>query len=64
VVRYAQGGSGTAAGDSLITAGLWTTTPSTVKLLDFGLNEIYAGALASNGFTLSTKTSTLLAYSK
>ena len=64
VVRYAQGGSGAAEGDSLITAGPWTTTPSTVKLFDFGLNEIYTGSLASNGFTLSTKTSTLLAYAK
>jgi len=64
VVRYAQGGSGTAAGDSLIQGGLWTTTPSTVKLLDLGLSEVYTGTLTSNGFTISSQTSTLLAYSK
>ena len=64
VVRYAQGGSGMAAGDSLIQAGLWTTTPTAVKLLDFGASEVYAGTLASNGFTLTTKTLTLLGYSK
>ena len=64
VIRYAQGGSGAAAGDSLIEKGPWTTTPSTVKLFDFGLNEVYTGTLGSNGFTLATKTSTLLAYSK
>jgi hypothetical protein len=64
VVRYAQGGSGAAAGDSLIQKGPWTTTPSSVKLLDFGLNEVYTGPLTSNGFTISTKTSTSLGYSK
>ena len=64
VVRYTQGGSGNAAGDTLIQAGLWTTTPTTVRLLDFGLSETYAGTLTSNGFTLTSKTSTLLGYSK
>jgi hypothetical protein len=64
VVRYAQGGSGSAAGDSLVQAGLWTTTPSTVRLFDYGLGETYTGTLTSNGFTLTSKTSTLLGYSK
>jgi hypothetical protein len=64
VVRYAQGGSGAAAGDSLVQAGPWTTTPTTVTLLDFGLNAAYTGTLTSNGFTIATKTSTLLGYSK
>lgn len=64
VVRYAQGGSGTAEGDSLTQGGFWTTTATTVRLLDYGLTEVYSGSIVTNGFTLSTNTSTLLAYSK
>jgi hypothetical protein len=64
VVRYAAGGSGTAAGDSLIEAGRWTTSNGKITLLDSGSSENYTGTLTSNGFSLTTKTSTLLAYSK
>jgi hypothetical protein len=64
VVRYAAGGSGTAAGDSLMEAGRWTTSNGKISLLEAGSNEIYTGTLTSGGFSLTTKTSTLLVYSK
>jgi uncharacterized protein with beta-barrel porin domain len=64
VVHYAQGGSGTAAGDSLVEGGLWGVSGSKLTLFDSGLSETYAGTLTSGGFSLTTKTSTLLVYSK
>jgi hypothetical protein len=64
VVRYAAGGSGTAAGDSLMEAGRWTTSNGKITLLDSGSSENYSGTLTSGGFSLTTKTSTLLVYSK
>jgi hypothetical protein len=64
VVRYAQGGSGTAAGDSLVEAGVWSSNGSKITLFDSGSSENYSGILTSGGFTLTSKTSTLLTYSK
>jgi len=64
VVRYAAGGSGTAAGDSLFEGGPWTSNNVKISLLDPGLSESYTGTLTSGGFSLTTKTSTLLTYSK
>ncbi|HEV7992752.1 MAG TPA: hypothetical protein VGP25_13060 [Gemmatimonadaceae bacterium] len=64
VVRYAQGGSGTAAGDSLVEAGGWAISGSKIILFDSGSSENYSGTLTSGGFTLTSKTSTLLTYSK
>ena len=64
VVRYAQGGSGTAAGDSLMEAGRWTTSNGKITLLDASSSENYTGTLTSGGFSLTSKTSTLLSYSK
>jgi hypothetical protein len=64
VVRYAQGGSGTAAGDSLVQAGRWAITNGKLSLLDESSSENYSGTLTSGGFTLTSKTSTLLTYSK
>ena len=64
VVRYAQGGSGTAAGDSLMEAGRWTTSNGKITLLDASSSENYTGTLTSGGFSVTSKTSTLLTYSK
>lgn len=64
VVRYAQGGSGTAAGDSLLQGGRWSASGSNITLSDAGSTELYTGTLTSGGFSLTTKTSTLLVYSK
>lgn len=64
VVQYAQGGSGTSAGDTLIAVGRWTSTGSKITLFDSGSSESLVGTLTSGGFTLTTKTSTLLEYSK
>jgi hypothetical protein len=64
VVRYAAGGSGSAAGDSLIEAGRWTTSNGKITLFDSGSSENYTGTITSGGFSLTTKTSTLLVYSK
>lgn len=64
VVRYAQGGSGNAAGDTLIEAGHWAATGATLNLFDAGSTAVYTGTLTSGGFSLTTKTSTLLVYSK
>ncbi|MEO8564379.1 MAG: hypothetical protein ABI601_20060 [bacterium] len=64
VVRYAQGGSGSAAGDTLTEAGRWAASGATLTLFAAGSNELYTGTLTSGGFSLTTKTSTLLVYSK
>ena len=64
VVRYKAGGSGTAAGDSLIDAGHWTASSGKISLLDAGSGAKYTGTLASGGFSLTTKTSTVLVYAK
>jgi hypothetical protein len=58
VVRYAQGGSG-APGDSLIEAGKWITSGANVTLMSGG-EDLYTGPYTSTGFTLSSKTSTLV----
>jgi len=63
VVRYAVGGSGNPAGDSLITGGRWTSSSGAISLSNAGSQD-YTGTLTSGGFTVSTKTSTLLTYSK
>jgi hypothetical protein len=64
VVRYLAGGSGSAAGDSLFEGGRWLTSNGKISLFTAGTSEIYTGTLTSNGFSLTTKTSTLLVYSK
>ena len=64
VVRYLAGGSGTAAGDSLMEAGHWTSANGKITLLDASSAENYTGTLTSGGFSLTSKTSTLLTYSK
>jgi len=64
VVKYLAGGTGNPAGDSLFEGGRWTSTNGRITLLDAGSTENYTGTLTSGGFTLTSKTSTLLTYSK
>ena len=59
VVRYAKGGSGSAAGDTLPLAGRWKVDGSTVTFDDGG-TLIYSGTYSTTGFNLSSKTSTLV----
>ena len=59
VVRYARGGSGSAAGDSLPLAGKWRVSGSTVFFEDGG-DAVYQGTYGSTGFNLTSKTSTLV----
>jgi hypothetical protein len=62
VVLYKAGGS--AAGDTLKLGGFWTATGSSLTLYDFGTTTTYTGTYTSTGITLTTKTSTVLSYSK
>jgi hypothetical protein len=60
VVRYTASGAGT-PGDSLIEEGRWNVgTGSSITLTDAGSTELYTGTYSGTGFTLSSKTSTLV----
>jgi hypothetical protein len=62
VVRYVAGGS--ANGDTLTLAGAWATSGSDITLWDGGLNTQYVGTFTSTAMNLTTKTATVLSYSK
>lgn len=62
VVLYAVGGS--AAGDTLKLAGFWAANGTNLTFYDFGNTTTYTGSYTSSGITLTTKTATLLSYSK
>ena len=62
VVQYVAGG--TAGGDSLKLAGFWAVSGNNLTLWDFGINAQYTGTFSSAGITLTTKTATVLSYSK
>ena len=62
VVLYKAGGS--ANGDTLKLAGVWAGTGTNLTFWDFGINTQYTGTISSAGITLTTKTATLLSYSK
>jgi hypothetical protein len=62
VVRYVAGGS--ANGDTLTLAGAWATRGSDITLWDGGLNTQYVGTFTSTTMNLTTKTATVLGYSK
>ena len=62
VVLYAAGGSAT--GDSLKLAGFWAAHGTSLTFYDFGNNTTYTGTYTSTGINLTTKTATLLSYSK
>ena len=61
-VLYAAGGSPT--GDTLKLAGFWSASGTSLTLFDFGNNTTYTGTFTSNGIILTTKTGTVLSYSK
>lgn len=62
VVLYKAGGS--ANGDTLKLAGYWAASGSNLTLFDLGNTTTYTGTYTSTGITLTTKTATLLGYSK
>jgi hypothetical protein len=62
VVLYAAGGS--AGGDTLKLAGFWSAAGNNLTFFDFGNNTTYTGTYTGTGINLTTKTSTLLSYSK
>jgi len=62
VVEYKAGG--TAGGDTLKLGGFWVASGTNLTLFDFGSSTTYTGTYASTGITLTTKTATLLSYTK
>jgi hypothetical protein len=62
VVLYNAGGS--ANGDTLKLSGFWAATGTNLTFWDFGINTQYTGTFSSTGINLTTKTATLLSYSK
>jgi hypothetical protein len=62
VVLYQTGGS--ANGDTLKLAGFWAANGTSLTFYDFGNSTTYTGSYTSGGINLTTKTSTLLSYSK
>jgi hypothetical protein len=63
IVKYRVGGSGNPNGDTLSLGGDWRSTSSTVELLDAG-STAYTGTYTSTSITLTTKSATVLGYSK
>jgi hypothetical protein len=63
VVKYTVGGSGNPNGDTLSLGGGWRVSGSSVELLD-GNSTAYTGTFTSTSMTLTTKTATILGYSK
>src|SRR4051812_27334730 len=63
VVKYRVGGSGNPNGDTLSLGGNWAVTGSNVTLFDAG-STMYTGTFTSTSVTLTTKTATVLGYSK
>ena len=62
VVLYAAGGSAT--GDTLKLAGYWAANGTNLTFYDFGNTTTYTGTTTSTGINITTKTATLLGYSK
>jgi hypothetical protein len=62
VVLYKTGGS--ANGDTLKLAGFWTANGTNLTLFDLSNTTTYTGSYTSTGINLTTKTATLLSYSK
>jgi hypothetical protein len=62
VVLYKAGGS--AGGDTLKLAGFWSATGNNLTFFDLGNTTTYTGTYTGTGIDLTTKTSTLLSYSK
>jgi hypothetical protein len=64
IVKYQVGGSQNPNGDTLSMGGNWAVTGSEVTLYDFGNSTAYTGTFTSTGITLTTKTATVLGYSR
>ena len=62
VVLYKAGGS--ANGDTLKLAGFWSANGPNLTFFDAGSTTTYTGTYTSTGINLTTKTATLLSYSK
>ena len=62
VVLYKAGGS--ANGDTLKLGGTWAAAGSNLTFWDLGFSTTYTGTYSSTGINLTTKTATLLSYSK
>lgn len=62
VVLYKDGGSAT--GDTLKLAGFWAASGTNLILFDLSNTTTYTGTYTSTGINLTTKTATLLGYSK
>lgn len=62
VVLYKAGGSAT--GDTLKLAGFWVASGTNLTLFDLSNTTTYTGSYTSTGITLTTKTATVLSYSK
>ena len=62
VVLYAAGGS--PSGDTLKLAGFWAANGSNLTFYDFGNTTTYTGSYTATGINITTKTATLLSYSK
>ena len=63
IVKYQVGGSGNPNGDTLSIGGNWQVIGSNVTLFDAG-STTYTGTFTSTSMTLTTKTATVLGYSK
>ena len=62
VVLYKAGGSAT--GDTLKLAGFWAASGTNLILFDLSNTTTYTGSYTSTAINLTTKTATLLGYSK
>ena len=62
VVLYKAGGS--ANGDTLKLGGFWVASGPNLTFFDAGNSTTYTGTYTSTGINLTTKTATLLSYSK
>ena len=62
VVLYTTGGS--AAGDTLTQAGYWVASGSNLTLYDYGNTTTYTGSFTPTSVTLTTKTATVLGYTR
>jgi hypothetical protein len=62
VVLYKTGGSAT--GDTLKLAGFWAANGTNLTLFDLSNTTTYTGTYSSTSTNLTTKTATVLSYSK
>ena len=62
VVQYAVGGS--ANGDTLKLGGFWVSSGPNLTFFDAGNSTTYTGTYTSTSINITTKTATLLGYTK